>query len=133
MKKLDLHKVWKILNTLSAKQEELWEDSRYVYLMGRYSEYGDTTFESFLEYYSFKIEGDTLTVFNTDGVPYEAYNNNDVSYVPLHLLSSSSVELEWYILNETEKQEKQQELDKVREKEHIKREIERLNKQLNEL
>lgn len=122
--KLDLNRVWEICNTLSEKQSELAEESVYIHLLGHQSDYSNSTFENFLEYYSFKIDGDDIVVFNDDGVPYEDYYNNDFSYLPIELLSFGEKEIENWIENEMEMQLKQQEINKIAEKENIKQKIE---------
>lgn len=133
MKELNLWKLWEVCNTLSNKQSELAEESIYVHLLGHHSNYCAETFESFLEYYSFKIEVDEITVFNNDGVPYELYNNKDYSYIPFCLLSFSAEKLENWRKTEIELQLEKQQRDKLEEKENIKQQIKRLETQLNNL
>jgi hypothetical protein len=131
MKTLDLEKLWEVCNILSEKESEFAEHSTYVYLLGRTSNYCSSSFDKFLEYYSFKIEGNEIVIFNNDGIPYEDYTNNDYSYIPPVLLSFSRENLEKWIDDEVEKQLKQQELDKLQEKDSIKLQIENLQKRLN--
>lgn len=133
MKELNLWKLWSVCNTLSNKQSELSEQNIYIGLLGNRSDYSEISFENFLEYYSFKIEDDTITVFNDDGVPYEDYHNDDFSYIPLSLLSFGEKELEKWMDDEIEKQLGQQKLDKLAEKENIKQKIKYLETQLNNL
>lgn len=133
MKELNLEKLWSVCNTLSNKQSELCEQNIFVHLMGHRSDYGEISFESFLEYYSFKIEDDVITVFNNDGIPYEDYHNDDFSYIPLSLLSFAEKELEGWMKNEVENQLAQQKLNKLAEKEGIKQKIKHLETQLNNL
>ena len=133
MKTLDLHKLWEVCNTLSLKESELQEQSIFISFMGYKSNFCAQTFESFLEYYSFSIEGDDIIVFNDDGIPYESYNNDDFSYVPAVLLSFGEKELERWIDDEIEKQLTQQKREKEQQKENIKSQIERLKTQLNNL
>lgn len=130
MKELNLYKLWQVCNTLSEKQSELCEQSIYVYLLGHQSSFSAYTFENFLSYYSFKIEDGNIIVFNTDGIPYEDFRNNDISHIPTYLLSFSAEKIEKYMEEEIEKQLKQQEEAKIQEKEDIKRQIELLQKQL---
>jgi hypothetical protein len=129
--KLDLNRVWEICNTLSEKQSELAEESVYIHLLGHQSDYSNSTFENFLEYYSFKIDGDDIVVFNDDFVEWEDYRTNDFSSFPLSLLSFDEKSLNIWIKNEMEMQLKQQEINKIAEKENIKQKIEFLQKQLN--
>jgi hypothetical protein len=134
MENLNLKRVWEICNKLSYEQTKLHEEQdEWVSLLGRYSEYYNRSFDSFLEYYSFKREDDSIIVFNDDKIPYEKDSNNDYSYVPICLLSFSAEEIETWIKAEVEKQLKQQEENKLAEKENLKRELERLNKQYNKL
>ena len=130
MKTLDLEKTWQILNRISLKMDELSEKDIFVSLLGNRSSFGASTFESFLEYYSFKIENDTIIVFNDDGIPWEDYTTNDFSYIPLTLLNFNEQELENWMKEEIENQLKQQEVEKLQRKEEIKTQIERLQKKL---
>lgn len=133
MKTLDLYRLWQTINTISNKQSELCEQNIFVHLLGHRSNYGEMSFESFLEYYSFKIEDDVITVFNDDGIPYESYTNSDFSYVQTSLLYFSPSQLEKWIDDEIEKQLGQQKLNKLAEKENLKSQIKRLETQLNNL
>jgi hypothetical protein len=129
--KLDLKRVWEVMNTLSYKQAKLAEEEdKYVELLGHSSNYCQQEFDSFLNYYSFKVDGDNIVVFNDDGVPYEDYDNDDFSYVPICLLSFSDEKLKRWVETEIELQLAKQERDKIREKEDIKRQIELLQKRL---
>jgi len=129
--KLDLQKLWEICNKLSWETEKLFEKDIYIHLLGCRSNYNSTNFENFLSYYSFKIENDTITVFNQDGVPYEDYSNDDFSYIQISLLYFSPKQLEKWIDDEIKVQLKQQENSKILEKENIKLQIIRLQKQLD--
>jgi hypothetical protein len=131
MKTLDLEKLWEVCNILSEKESEFAECNTYVHLLGSRSNFSAYSFEQFLNYYSFKIEEDVITVYNNDGVPYEDYTNNDYSYIPSVLLSFSRKELDEWIDDEVAKQLKQQEFNKIQEKENIKLQIENLQKRLN--
>lgn len=130
--KLDLKRVYEIMNKLSSKQEEMWEQDKYIHLMGARSEYSETSFESFLGYYSFKVEDENIVVFNNDGIPYEDWNNNDFSYIPLFLLDLSDEDLEKWIDLEIGMKLAELEMQKVQEKDDIKRQIELLTKRLEE-
>ena len=87
MKTLNLEKLWEVCNTLSEKESELSEHNTYVHLLGHTSSFSAYSFEQFLKYYSFKIEDDIIIVYNNDGVPYEDYNNEDYSYIPIPVLN----------------------------------------------
>jgi hypothetical protein len=133
MEKLVLKKLWEICNILSDKQNEFHEQGIYIYFMGSSSEYNSMSFESFLAYYCFKIIKDEVLVFNNDPISWEDYRTDDFSYIPLNLLLGGEKALEEYIKTETEKQLEQIEKDKIVQKEGIKRQIELLNKRLNNL
>jgi len=133
MKELNLYRLWEICNLFSEKESELSEQNIFISFMGHKSNFGAQTFESFLEYYSFKIEGDVIMVFNDDGVPYEDYHNDDFSYIPLSFLSFSDERLESWMKIETTLQLVGQERDKLARKEDIKEQIKRLKTQLNNL
>lgn len=133
IKELDLLKIWEIMDKLSKKQSELEEHDTFVSLLGASSDYHQQAFDSFLDYYSFKIEGEHIVVFNTDPVPYEDYyNNEDYSYIPIPILGFGEKELENYIEQTIKMQLEEQETNKIAEKEEIKRKIESLTKQLEE-
>jgi hypothetical protein len=133
MKNLNLERLWEICNRLSYEQLKLEEEKDiYVSLLGNSSNYcGDMLFDSFLNYYSFKVDGEHIVVFNTDPIPYESWNNDDVSYFPSVLLSFSDEKLKRWVETEIELQLAKQERDKIQEKEDIKRQIESLQKRLN--
>ena len=133
MRELNLYKLWEVCNTLSLKESELQEQSIFISFMGYKSNFCAQTFESFLEYYSFSIEGETIIVFNDDGVPYEDFSTDDFSYVPTILLSFGEKELEKWIDDETERQLAQQKLEKLQRKDYIKEQIKRLETQLSNL
>lgn len=134
MENLNLRKIWEVMNTLSYRQAILAEeDDKYVQLLGYDSNYCNTSFKSFLEYYSFKIEGDNIVVFNDDKVAWEDYSNENFSSFPSALLSFSAEELNKWIETEIELQLTNQEREKIAEKERIKQQIEQLNKRLNNL
>jgi len=133
MKILDLEKVWEIMNMLSEKQSELSEENKYVHLLGTKSNYTEMSFESFLEYYSFKFDNDNLIIFNDDGIPWENYTTNDFSEVLTVLLSFSAEKLNNWVETEVILQLEKQERAKMAEKENLKQKIEILQKQLNKL
>lgn len=130
MRELNLYKIWEVMNSLSEKEQELSEKNIYISLLGNSSEYCPQEFDSFLNYYSFKIDGDRITIFNIEPIPYESFGNNDVSYFPSVLLSFGTRDLDEWMENEIESQLKQQEFNKIAEKENLKRKIELLQKQL---
>ena len=131
MKNLDLEKLWSVCNILSNKEQELSERDIYVSLMGHNSNYSEMEFESFMKYYNFGFEDDSIVVFNDDAVSYESYTNQDFSYIPTILLSFDETMLEKYIENEINEQLKHQEQERLQRKEDIKKQIELLQKQLD--
>ena len=133
MENLNLKKLWEVCNTLSNKQSELCEQNIFVHLMGHRSNYGEMDFEGFLKYYSFRMNGDEIVVFNNDPVSWEDFSNDDFSYIPLSLLSFAEKDLEKWIDDEIEKQLAQQKRDRLAEKENIKQKIKYLETQLNNL
>jgi hypothetical protein len=135
METLNLKKLWEAMNTLIQKQQDLEEQDIFVNLLGHSSEYIDISFDGFLREYSFRFnnEDKTLIVYNDDGVPYESWSNNDFSYVPICLLSFSAEQIEEWMENEIKKQLDQQEENKIKSKENLRLQIERLTKEYNEL
>ena len=120
------------MNKLSYEEAKLSEEQdKWVSLLGNSSGYCRQEFDSFLNYYSFKVDGEHIVVFNTDPIPYESWNNDDVSYFPSVLLSFSAEKLNKWIETEIELQLKKQQREKIAEKENIKRQIELLTKKLN--
>lgn len=69
-------------------------------------------------------------MFNDDGVPYEDYTNDDFNHIPIPLLNKTDDEIDTWIGCEVERQLEQQHISKEQEKENIKKQIERLQKQL---
>jgi hypothetical protein len=130
MENLNLKRVWEICNKLSYEQSILEEKGIFVSLLGNRSSFSAYSFERFLEYYSFKIEEDNIVVYNTDPIPYEKWDNDDVSYIPIPVLGFGEKELENYIEQMIKIQLKEQEEQKIAEKENIKKQIEFLQKKL---
>ena len=133
MKELNLERLWSVCNTLSNKQSELCEQNIFVHLLGHRSNYGEIGFEGFLNYYSFRLDGNEIVVFNNDPVSWEDFSNDDFSYIPMSLLSFAEKDLEKWIDDEIENQLEKQKRDKLAEKEDIKQKIKHLETQLNNL
>jgi hypothetical protein len=133
MKELNLHRIWQIINILSNKQDELTEQGIYVYLLGNRSEYVERSFQNFLEWYSFKVEDNSVIIFNNDLIPWEDYSNKDFNELSFELLNMSDDELYFWAEKETEKQLEEQEKAKQITKKQLLSEIERLNRQLENL
>ena len=132
MKELNLHKLWEVCNKLSEKESELSEEDVFISFLGYRSNYCEMSFEGFLNYYSFRIEDDVIIVYNNDGIPYENLTNDDFSYIPIELLDMSGEDLIVWIEVEVERQLEVQRVNKLAEKENIKEQIKRLEKQLEQ-
>ncbi len=131
--KLDLKRIWEVMNKLSYEETKLSEEKdKYVQLLGHSSNYCNSSFEGFLNYYSFRIEDNVIVVYNNDGIPYENLTNDDFSYIPIELLDMSDEDLIVWIEVEVERQLEAQRVNKLAEKENIKLQIERLKKQLEQ-
>ena len=133
MEQISLHRIWQIITKVSEEQDKMHEQDLYVYLLNTRSYYVPSDFENFLNYFNFKIEKEYIEVFNYDSVPYENYNNDEVFYVSKKLLALTDQELDIWIEEKTQKELDRIERDKIAEKERIKADIDRLNKQLENL
>lgn len=133
MKELNLYRLWGVCNTLSNKQSELCEQNIFVHLLGHRSNYGEIGFEGFLNYYSFRLDGNEIVVFNNDPVSWEDFSNDDFSYIPLSLLSFGEKQLEKWVDDEIGLELERLEREKVAEKENLKQKIKHLTEQLNNL
>jgi len=133
MEQLNLHRVWQIMNKVSEAQDKMHEKDLYVYLLNTRSYYVPSDFGNFLNYFSFKVEKEYVEVFNCDPVPYENYSNDDVFYIPNKLLFFTDEELNVWVEDKTQRELKRIERDKIAEKERIKADTDRLNKQLERL
>ena len=80
---LDLKKIWEVMNKLSYEESKLSEEGVFISLLGNTSNYSEMCFEGFLNYYSFKIDGEDTIIYNDDSVQWEDYRNNDFSTFPL--------------------------------------------------
>ena len=130
MKELNLYRIWQIMNKVSEAQDKMHEKDLYVYLLNTRSYYVQSDFENFLNYFNFKIEKEYIEVFNYDPIPYESDNNDDVFYIFKKLLPMTDQDLDIWIEEKTQKELDRIERDKIAEKERIKADIDRLNKQL---
>lgn len=131
MENLKLKRLWEVCNKLSSASIVLEdEDEIYISLLGNSSNYTPSSFESFLDYYSFSVQDDKIIVFNDDGVPFEDYRTDDYSYIDVSLLELSDEALDGWIKEEVDRQIAQQKLDEEAEQKRIKLEIERLQKRL---
>lgn len=130
MKELNLYRIWQIVNRLTEEEEKYHIKDLYVCFLGNNSNYFRMDFENFLEHFSFRIDDNHVTVFNDDPIPYEDFTNQEFIYVPKEIINLSDSELEIWLQEEVEKELDRIERDKIAEKERIKADIDRLNKQL---
>lgn len=133
MEQLNLHRIWQIITKVSEEQDKMHEQDLYVYLLNSRSYYVPSDFENFLNYFSFKVEKEYVEVFNYDPVPYENDYNDDIFYMPKKLLTMTDQELDVWVEEKIQKELDRIERDKIAKKERIKAEIDRLNKQLENL
>lgn len=133
MKTLNLHRVWEIMNKLTEKKNILEEEGVYVNFFGNSSNYyGMEDFKDFLDHYNFSINERYLVVFNDDWAPYEDWSENDFNHIPREIIDMTDEELDVWAEEEVKRQKEQERLNKIAEKERIKQEIERLQKQLED-
>lgn len=130
MKELNLYRIWQIITKVSEAQDKMHEQDLYVYLLNSRSYYVPSDFENFLNYFSFKVEKEYVEVFNYDPVPYENDYNDDIFYMPKKLLTMTDQELDVWVEEKIQKELDRIARDKIAEKERIKADIDRLNKQL---
>lgn len=130
---LDLQKIWNTMNFISEQEDVLNEKDIYPYFLGMRSNYCKQDFNSFLEHYSIRIDGEEFCIFNDDLIPYEDYTKDDFSYIPKELLDFNEKQLKDWIDKEVNVHLKRVEQNKKEEKEHIKNQIKILTKKLEQL
>lgn len=114
MKEVNLYKIWETLNKLYEVMNTLsQEEDKYVDLLGHCSNYSERSFESFLDYYSFKIDENNIVIFNDDKIAYEDFTTDDFSSIPIYLLSFSNEKLKNWIKTEINLQLERQKLKKL--------------------
>lgn len=133
MKELNLYRIWQIINTLVREEEKFHEQDKYIYFVGSRHNYVEYTFENFLNFYSFKVDKEYITVYNNEEVSWENFTYNNFIYLPKELTAMSDEQIKEWIKEKTEKEFKRLEENKIAEKEKIKAQIERLNKEYNRL
>ena len=121
METTNLKRIWEIFQIIDRIDEDGTLDFNNAFL----------EYESFLEWYSFKIIRDSIMVFNDDRVPYEDYTWNDFNYIPFYVISMSDEEVEKWVLEEIKKKEEEYVGLEQRRKEALLHEIER-NKEILE-
>lgn len=130
IKQLDLYKLWQVMEKINSIEEEV----DFV-LMGCNSMYHTVSYEAFLDKYSFEIEVDMdrIKVFSHISIDFEDYVYEDDNFVPLHLLSGDTPEIEKWAEEKIKELKQHEENRKEREKEYIIKEIERLTKRLENM
>lgn len=131
--KLDLQKIWNILNFITEQEYLINEKDIYPNLLGLNSSYYEQGFNHFLEHYSFSIRNNEICVFNDDQVPYEDFTNSDFSYIPVYLLDCNKDKIKEWIDNELKLHLINEEENKEKEKENLKNQIKTLTERLEKL
>lgn len=131
--KLDLQKVWSVLNFIKKQEDVYNEKDIYPNLLGLNSNYYHQEFNYFLEHYSFRVDEDEICIFNDDRVPYEDFTNSDFSYIPKELLDYNNKQLREWIEEQVDIHLKRVEKNKQEEKENIKNKIKILTERLEKL
>lgn len=131
--KLDLQKVWSVLNFISEQEDVYNEKDIYPNFLGLNSNYNKQYFYDFLEHYSFRVYNGELCVFNDDQVPYEDFTNSDFSYIPVYLLDCNKDKIKEWIDNELKSHLISEEENKEKEKENLKNQIKILTERLEKL
>lgn len=63
-----------------------------------YSSQGLNSFQDFVEWFSFKLEKDSVIYFNNDWIPYENEQWNDFNFIPFELLDESEEFIKEWVL-----------------------------------
>ncbi len=128
MKTLDLYRIWEILNFISEQENVLNDKNIYPCFLGMNSSYYEMDFDSFINYYSFRIDEDEICVFENDPILYEDY-----SHIPKELLSFNDNELTTWIEKQTEIHLPRLEENKKLEKKELEDKIKLLTQRLKKL
>lgn len=97
MENINTKRIWEIFQIIDRIDEDEVLDFNNASL----------EYESFLEWYSFKIIRDSIMVYNDDRVPYEDYTWDDFNYIPFSVMKMSDEEVEKWVLEEIKKKEKE--------------------------
>ena len=114
MENINTKRIWEIFQIIDRIDEDEVLDFNNASL----------EYESFLEWYSFKIIRDSIMVFNDDRVPYEDYTWDDFNYIPFSVMKMSDEEVEKWVLEEIKKKEKEDVEWEQKRKETLLKEIE---------
>lgn len=130
IKQLNLYKLWQVIEKINSIQEK-----EEIILLGHKSRYCTMSYETFLNEYSFEIEVDMdrIRVFNHTRIDFEDYIFEDDNFVPLHLLSVDTSEIEKWAEEKIKELKQFEEKRKERDKEYILKEIERLTTRLENM
>mgnify|MGYP007057107303 CR=1 FL=1 len=109
MKTLNLYRIWEILNFINEQEDNINERGIYPCLLGQSSSYCNLySFHHLLQQYYFRVDEDSICIFNDDGVPYEDFTNNDFSYIPKKLLEFDEDQIREWIDEEVKNHLKQE-------------------------
>lgn len=118
MEIINLKRIWEIFQIIDRIDEDEVLDFNNASL----------EYESFLEWYSFKIIRDSIMVFNDDRVPYEDYTWNEFNYIPFSVMNMSDEGVEKWVIEEINKKEEEYVEREQSRKETLLQEIERIKK-----
>ena len=97
MEIINLKRIWEIFQIIDRIDEDEVLDFNNASL----------EYESFLEWYSFKIIRDSIMVYNNGRVPYEDDTWNDFNYIPFSVMKMTDEEVEKWVLEEIKKKEEE--------------------------
>ena len=97
MENINTKRIWEIFQIIDRIDEDEVLDFNNASL----------EYESFLEWYSFKIIRDSIMVFNDDRVPYEDYTWNEFNYIPFSVMNMSDEGVEKWVIEEIKKKEEE--------------------------
>lgn len=114
MEIINAKRIWEIFQIIDRIDEDEVLDFNNAYL----------EYESFLEWYSFKIIRDSIMVFNDDQIPYEDDTWNDFNYIPFSVMKMLDEDVEKWVLEEIKKKEEEAVEWEQKRKETLLKEIE---------
>ena len=114
MENINTKRIWEIFQIIDRIDEDEVLDFNNASL----------EYESFLEWYSFKIIRDSIMVFNDDRVPYEDYTWDDFNYIPFSVMKMLDEDVEKWVLEEIKKKEEEYVEWEQKRKETLLKEIE---------
>lgn len=96
-----------------------------------YSIQGLDNLQDFVEWFSFRLEKDSIIYFNNDWIPYENGQWNDFNTIPFELMNESEEFIREWVLKEikaSEESHKEELKERLRRAEN---EVERLKEQIS--